>query len=73
MVNNILTFGDTTWTQNNGTAMGTPSAPQYTTIYYAIHEDELLVEFEADLWHYRRFISDVGAGWIVNNADTDQA
>jgi hypothetical protein len=73
MVNNIFTFGDTAWLQNNGTAMGTPPAPQYATIYYAIHEDELLVEFEADLWHYRRFIDDVGAGWVVNNADTDQA
>jgi hypothetical protein len=73
MVNNIFTFGDTTWLQNNGTAMGTPPAPHYATIYYAIHEDELLVEFEADLWHYRRFIDDVGSGWIVNNADTDQA
>jgi hypothetical protein len=73
MLNNIFTFGDTTWLQNNGTAMSTPPEPQYATIYYAIHEDELLVKFEADLWYYRRFIDDVGAGWIFNNANTDQA
>jgi hypothetical protein len=72
VVNNIFTFGGTTWIKNNGTAMGTPPAQQYATIYYAIHEDELIVEFETDLGHYCRFIDDVGAGWIVNNADTYQ-
>jgi hypothetical protein len=71
MVNNIFTVGNTAWIQNNGTAMGTPSSPQYASMYYVIQKDELLVEFEADLWHYRRFIDDVGAGYIINNTKTD--
>jgi hypothetical protein len=71
MVNNIFTFVDTTWLQKNGSTMGNPPAPQYATIYYSIHEDERLVKFEADLWQYHHFIDDVGAGWIVNNANTN--
>jgi hypothetical protein len=73
MTNNIFTFGDTTWTQNDGTAMGTPPAPSYVTTYYAIHEEEILAEFHKKMWHYRRFIDDVGGGWTITNPATDLA
>jgi hypothetical protein len=63
--NNFFTFGDTTWIQNDGTAMGTTPAPSYATIYYGVHEDTLLVEFEDNLWEYSRFIDDVVSGWIA--------
>jgi hypothetical protein len=65
MCNNFLTFGDTIWIQNDGTAMGTPPSPSYDTIYYGIHEDTLLTEFEENLWEYSRSIDDVASGWIA--------
>ena len=42
MTLNIFTFGDLTFKQLNGTAMGTPPAPPYDTIYYGIHKEKFL-------------------------------
>lgn len=73
MTNNIFSFGDTTWLQLNGTAMGTPPAPPYAQIYFSILENEILHEFSDNLWKYRRFIDDIGGGWIVTDPATDDA
>jgi hypothetical protein len=69
--NNIFTFGDTTWKQRTGTAMGTPPAPPWATLYYALHENDFLPRFEENLPLYRRFIDDVFGIWQVTDHATN--
>jgi hypothetical protein len=64
MTNNVFSFGDTYWLQLTGTAMGTPPAPSYATIVYAIHEVTLLSQYENNLFFYRRYIDDVFGIWV---------
>jgi hypothetical protein len=71
MTNNIFSFGDTYWKQISGTAMGTPPAPPYATLYYAILEDSLIDEFSPNLLFYRRFIDDVLGIWDTKDQDTN--
>ena len=71
MRNNVFRFGDTHWHQISGTAMGTPPAPPYATLYYAIHETIFLEEFKANLLFYRRFIDDIIGIWVVVDEQTD--
>ena len=53
MTLNIFTFGDLTFKQLNGTAMGTPPAPPYATIYYGIHEEKFLPHNSRRVIYYR--------------------
>ena len=66
MTMNIFTFGDLTLKQLNGTAMGTPPAPLYATIYYGIHEEKFLPHHARRVIFYRRFIDDVIGIWCLN-------
>ena len=61
---NVFEFGDTIIRQLTGTAMGTPSACTYATIYYAHHEiSTLLRKYERHLIYYKRFIDDGNGLW----------
>ena len=73
MTNNIFTFSDTTWKQMTGTAMGTPPAPPWATLYYALLENDFLPRFEGNLLLYRRFIDDVFGIWQITDHTTNAA
>ena len=64
MLNNIFSFGDMTFKQMNGTAMGTPPAPPYDTIYYGLHESKFLPQYQNHVVFYKRFIDDVLGIWL---------
>lgn len=73
MRNNVFTIGDCTFRQLNGTAMGTPPAPPYATLYYAAHEVGLLQRWSHRLLLYKRFIDDVFGIWITDPDPTTNA
>ena len=66
MTLNIFTFGDLTFKQLNGTAMGTPPAPQYATSYYGIHEEKFLPHHSRRIIYFQRFIDDIISIWCPN-------
>ena len=63
-MNNYFKFGDTYWRQISGTAMGTPPAPPWATIYYALHERTMVPRWSQQLFFYKRFIDDVIGIWL---------
>jgi hypothetical protein len=63
MTNNIMQFGDTFWQQLSVTAMGTPPACVYATLYYACHEAYILDRFSESLLYYKRYIDDILGLW----------
>jgi hypothetical protein len=59
MRNNVFSFGNRYFHHINGTAMGTPCACAYATIYYSYHEEtSLLVPGSHNLIFYWRLIDD---------------
>ena len=66
MTMSTFTFADLTFKQLNGTAMGTPPAPLYATVYYGIHEEKFLPKYNQHIIFYQRFIDDVIGIWCPN-------
>lgn len=65
MKDNIFQFGDTTWRQLRGTAMGTSTAVNYANLYVGFLEVEgLITEFQKNLLFYKRFIDDGFGVWV---------
>ena len=72
MNNNIFSFGDTLWLQTAGTAMGTPPAPTWATIYFCIWEIVIIPEFP-ELMYYRQYIDDEFGAWVPNSLNDNSA
>ena len=71
MTHTVFTFGDTNWLQLSGTAMGTPPACNYATLFFAIHEDRILPS-HPNIACYKRYIYDVCGVWVPDDdAATD--
>lgn len=68
MRNNIMKFGDSFYKQIDGTAMGTPVACVYATLYYACKELELFEKWSHLIIYLKRFIDDsIGIFKRTNN------
>jgi hypothetical protein len=64
MQNNVFQFGNTYWLQQDGMAMGTPPAPDYATLYFGIHELDIVPLFANSLVAYFRYINDCIGIWL---------
>ena len=72
MTYNVFTFGDTHWLQLSGTAMGTPPACNYATLFFAVHEDRILPS-HPNIICYKRYIDDVCGVWVPSDDATTNA
>jgi hypothetical protein len=59
MTNNVFKFGNTFFLQRSGTAMGTPPACMYATLYYFIHKEQLLKRYRTAFLYFKRYIDNI--------------
>ena len=67
MRNNVFRFGQSYWKQHIGTAMRTPRACIYGTLFYACHEiSTILPKYQKNLLLYKHFIDNIFGVWTVD-------
>ena len=73
MRNNIFRFGDLYCKQVSGTAMGTPPAPPWATIFEGLHEETaILPTFKPNFPLYVRFLDDIFGVWRRTTATQEE-
>jgi hypothetical protein len=70
MRNNTFDFGNTTWLQIDGTAMGVSPSCCYAMIYFTPHEEEMKKKY-SELFFYKRYIDDVFYIWVPHSNSSD--
>ena len=70
MKNNIFLGDSTFWLQNAGTAMGTPPAPNYATLYFAIHEYNITIGLFPKINFYCHYIDDGLGTWLKDSTSS---
>ena len=63
MTRNVFQFGDTYWKQNDGTAMGSPPAPTYENISFALYKILFLPLYTSVILYYKQYIDDIFCIW----------
>jgi len=63
MNNNIFQFSDTFWKQLSGTAMGTPPACMWATLFFDCHEQSLCTTYNHWLLDWAHYINDSISIW----------
>ena len=71
LTNNFFKFGNTSWAQKSGIAMGTPMACILATLYFGFYEKTyLLQKYAKNLLFFKRQIDDILGIW-VDHHDSD--
>lgn len=63
MRHSIFKFNQRYFVQLTGTAMGTPPAPPYATLYFYLHERKTISKYQDQLLFYNRYIDDAFFIW----------
>jgi len=66
MRNLICVFGDLFFRQKKGTAIGTPLAPPWATIYYGLHKKKIPGNYSDVIDYYKCFIDDIFGIWLTD-------
>ena len=73
MTNNIFQFGNTSWLQRIGTAMGTPCACVYAMLFFGWFErEDIIPNYNNNLLFYCRQIDDIFGIWIDDPDNKDE-
>lgn len=71
MVHSVFSFDNRYYLQLTGTAMGAPPAPMYATLYFYVHERNVIPQTAPHLHYYTRYIDD-GFGIWIPHLDPDE-